>query len=71
MGAIHDKKEDALAVKQLQALPEEARLWLNHHIGNSILVLINAKYYHNAEHCVAAAEHIIEDMKRIGCFKLV
>ena len=71
MGAIHNAEEDEIAVEQLRAMPEEARLWLNHHIGNSMQVLLNAEYYHNPEHVARAARHIIEDMQRIGCFQFV
>ena len=71
MGAIHNPEEDEIAVAILREIPKEARLWLNHHIGNSVQVLLNSDTYHNPEHVVRAAQHIIEDMKRIGCFRLL
>jgi len=71
MGEIHNPTEDAEAVKLLQAMPKAAKLWLNHHIGNSLQVLLNSEKVNNPEHVVRAAKHIIEDMKRIGCFELL
>lgn len=71
MGAIHNPAEDAVAVAQLQAMPKEARIWLNHHIANPLQVLLNCEKVFTAEQVVRAAEHIVEDMKRIGCFRLV
>jgi hypothetical protein len=71
VGAIHNKQEDEAAVKILQAMPKEARIWLNHHIGNPMQVLLNAGVINKPEHVTQAAQHVIEDMKRIGCFKLL
>ena len=70
MGAIHDPEEDARAVAVLLDMPDEARIWLNHHVGNPLSLLLNAKAFNDPAQVVKAAEHIIEDMQRIGCFKL-
>lgn len=67
MGAITDQAEDELAVAQLKALPMEAQIWIRHHFRNSLQAMMAALEKGHRDVGMRAAEHMVEDLERIGC----
>mgnify|MGYP001590793668 CR=1 FL=1 len=54
------------AIEELNALSNEAKAFLNHHIGNSLSVIIGAIKVGELELAEEAAWHIVDDMKTAG-----
>ena len=67
MGAIVDKQEDQNAVDQLRAMPDDVKLWISHHMRNSLQAMMNAIETGNKNIGMQAARHMVEDLERIEC----
>ncbi|MBI5075593.1 MAG: hypothetical protein HZB62_10580 [Nitrospirae bacterium] len=64
MGADYKGQDKAIA--ELSALSREAKEFLNHHIGNSLNIVIVGIEVDNKEMATDAAWHIIDDLHMAG-----
>lgn len=64
MGADYPGQEKA--IEELSALSREAKEFLNHHIGNSLNVVIVGIEHGRLDAAKKAAWHIVEDLHTAG-----
>ena len=69
MGNRYEGEEKG--IKAMNDIPEAAREYINHHLGNSLSSLDACLFIGNIEGAKEATEHIIDDLKRVGFFKLM
>jgi len=64
MGANYKDQEKAIA--ELSALSREAKIFLNHHIGNPLTVIIGAIEQGKFDIAKEVAWHIVDDLRLAG-----
>jgi hypothetical protein len=65
MGA--DYPEQDKAISELKALSDNAKVFLSHHIRNSLAGVIGGIDTGKLDIAKVSAEHIVEDLEKIGC----
>jgi hypothetical protein len=65
MGA--DYPEQDKAIEELKALSPSAKEFLSHHLRNSLGSIIIAIHTGKLDIARDSAEHIVEDLEKIGC----
>lgn len=68
MGNSYDGEEKGM--EAMKYIPEVAREYINHHIGNSLTSLNACLFIKNIEGAQEAVDHIIGDLKDVGFFQL-
>lgn len=55
----------------MNGIPEAARKYINHHLGNSLTSLNNCLAIGEIEGSIEVVNHIVNDLKRVGFFQLM
>lgn len=64
MGANYTGQEEA--IRELSALSEDAKKFLNHHIGNSLAVILGAARLGHQQVIHEHVDHIVDDLILAG-----
>lgn len=65
MGADYPSQDKA--IQELRALSDDAKVFLSHHIRNSLSGVIGGIDTGKLDIAKNSAEHIVKDLEKIGC----
>ncbi len=66
MGADYEGQEKG--IEELRALPQEAREYLEHHVGNALQVISGSAELGTTDGIHEQVDHIMDDLMRAGLF---
>lgn len=62
----NDYEDEEKAIAELSALSDEAKGWLNHHLGNSLSGILGYAQHGKHEKIEQLVWHIVKDLEKAG-----